>query len=109
MYADENISYFNEDSGDTVFNYNEMGIVNIDLKNINLDDNFDEDDPNTIILIRHLAWHTKFEKHKELNKELNKELMSIAWYPKRLWEWWKSEHEKMDIDPMFINVELQSE
>ena len=105
MYADENISYFNKDSGDAVFNYNEMGIVNIDLSNINLDDNFDEDAPNTIILIRHLAWHTKFKKHKELNKEL----MSVAWYPKRLWEWWESEDEKMDIDPMFINVELQSE
>ena len=40
LYADENILYFNEDSGDAVFSYNEMGIVNIDLNNINLDDNF---------------------------------------------------------------------
>ena len=31
LYADENILYFNEDSGDAEFNYNEMGIVNIDL------------------------------------------------------------------------------
>ena len=37
---------------------------------INLDDNFDEEDPNTIILIRLLAWHTKFEKHKELKKKI---------------------------------------
>ena len=50
MYADENLLYFNEDSGDTVFNYNEMGIVNIDLNNIDLDNNFDEEDPDTIIL-----------------------------------------------------------
>ena len=41
LYADENTLYFNEDSGDAVFSYNEMGIVNIDLNNINLDDNFD--------------------------------------------------------------------
>ena len=41
LYADENILYFNEDSGDAVFSYNEMGIVNIDLNNINLDDKFD--------------------------------------------------------------------
>ena len=41
LYADETILYFNEDSGDAVFSYNEMGIVNIDLNNINLDDNFD--------------------------------------------------------------------
>ena len=54
-----------------MFNSNEMGIVNIDLNNINLDDNFDEEDPDTIILIRLLAWHSKFEKHKELKKELN--------------------------------------
>ena len=32
--------------------FNEIGILNIDLKNINLDNNFDEDDPDTIILIR---------------------------------------------------------
>ena len=66
LYADEIMLYFNEYSGDAVFNYNEMSTVNIDLNNINLDDNFDEEDPNTIILIRLLAWHTKFEKHKEL-------------------------------------------
>ena len=65
LYADENILYFNEDSGDAVVNYNEMGIFNNDLNNVNLDDNFDEEDPNTIILIRLLAWHTKFEKRKE--------------------------------------------
>ena len=35
---------FDEDSGDSVFNYNKMGIVNIDI-NINLDDNLEEEDP----------------------------------------------------------------
>ena len=62
LQADENIVYFDEDSGDGVFNYNEMGIVNIDLYNITLDNNFDEDDPDTIILIRLLAWHIKSDK-----------------------------------------------
>ena len=60
LYADKNILYFNEDPGDVAFNYNEMGIVNIDLNNINLDYSFDQEDPNTIILIRLLTWHTKF-------------------------------------------------
>ena len=55
LNADENIFYFNEDSGNVVFSCNEVGILNIDLNNINLDNNFDEDDPDTIILIRHLA------------------------------------------------------
>ena len=68
LYADENILYFNEDSGNVVFICNEMSILNIDINNINLDNNFDEDDPDTIILIRLLAWHIKFEKRKELKK-----------------------------------------
>ena len=51
LYADENILYFNEVSGDAVFNYNEMGIINIDLNNISLDNNFDEEDPNIMRLI----------------------------------------------------------
>ena len=39
-----------------------MGILNIDLNNVNLGNNFDEDDRGTIIHIRLLAWHIKFEK-----------------------------------------------
>ena len=64
LYADENILYFNGDSGNVVFSCNEMGILNIEL-NTNLDNNFDKDDLNTIIFIRLLAWHIKFEKCKE--------------------------------------------
>ena len=71
MYADENILYFNEDSGNVSFSCNEMGILNIDLNNINLDNNFDEDHlhhRDSIIHTRLLAWHIKFEKHKVLKK-----------------------------------------
>ena len=78
FYADENIFCFNEDSGNIVFTCNEMGILNIDLKNNNLyDTKYDEDDPNAIILVRLLAWHIKLEKHKALKIESNKELMPI--------------------------------
>ena len=46
-----------------------MGIVNIDLNCINLDDNnFDEDDSSTIIHVRILVWHTKIEKFKALKR-----------------------------------------
>ena len=31
LYRDENISYFDKDSGNVVFSCNEMGILNIDL------------------------------------------------------------------------------
>ena len=37
LYADEKILYFNEDFLNLVFICNEMGILNIDLNNINLD------------------------------------------------------------------------
>ena len=48
-----------------------MGILNIYLNNINLDDtSYDEDDPDTIIYVRLLAWHIKSGKHKALKKEL---------------------------------------
>ena len=68
FYTDENILYFDKDSGD-VFTCNGMGVLIIDYNNINLDDtNYDEDDPDTIILIRLLAWYIKFEKHKALKK-----------------------------------------
>ena len=70
-----------------------LGIVNIDLSNISLDNNFDED-PDTIILIRLLAWHIKFEKRKELKKALNKKLMPIEWHPNRRWNFCVPEDEK---------------
>ena len=66
LYADENILYFNENSGNVVFNCNGMGILNIDLNNINLDNNFDEDDPDTVIHVTLLTWHIKFQKRKAL-------------------------------------------
>ena len=55
-----------------------MGILNIDLNNISLDNSFEEDDLGTIILIRILACYIKFEKRKELKKILSEELKSVA-------------------------------
>ena len=44
-----------------------MTVLNIDLNNINLDNtNYDEDHPDTIIIIGLLEWYIKFEKCKEL-------------------------------------------
>ena len=34
------------------FSCNEMGILRVNLNNINLDNNFDEDDPDTTVPIR---------------------------------------------------------
>ena len=67
-YADENILYFNEDSGNVAFSCNEMGILYIDLDNIILNNNFDENDSDTTTHIRFLAWHIKFEKLQAFKK-----------------------------------------
>ena len=65
LHADENILYFDEDSSNVVFICYEIVTLNIDLNYINFDDtNYDENDLDTIILIRLLAWHMKCEKHK---------------------------------------------
>ena len=49
-----------------------MGIIDIYLNNINLDDsNYDKDDSKTIIHIRHLAWHINFKKRKALKKYMH--------------------------------------
>ena len=74
---------------------------NIDLNSINLDNNFDEDDPDTIILIRLLDWYSKFEKRKALEKYISEELMLIGWHPKRWRNFCMSEDEKKKIKPIF--------
>ena len=64
FYTDENILYFNEDFSNVIFTCKGVGIVYIDLNNINLDNtNYDEDDPDTIILLRLLTWLIKFQKN----------------------------------------------
>ena len=79
LCADDNILYFNEDSVKVIFSCNEMGILNIDLNNINLDVTYyNEVDHETIIHIRLLAWPIKFEKRKAFKKELNEELMLVS-------------------------------
>ena len=52
LYADDGLLFNDENSGDVIFCCNEMGILSVNLNNINLDNNFDKDDPNTIILIK---------------------------------------------------------
>ena len=37
-----------------------MGILRIDLNNLRLDNNFNEFDPDTIILVKLLACHIRF-------------------------------------------------
>ena len=69
---------------------NEIGILSVNLNNINLGNNLDEDISEIIILIKHLGWNIKFEKRKALKKKISEELMSAVWHPER----WK-------IEPIF--------
>ena len=71
FYFDDGLFLSHEDSGNVTFWCNDMGILNNDLNNINLDNNFDEDDPDTITHIKLLARHIKLENRKALKKELN--------------------------------------
>ena len=41
-----------------------MGILAVNIDNINFDNNFNENDLDTIVLIRLLVLHSKFEKLK---------------------------------------------
>ena len=74
-----------------------MGILNKDLNNINFDDtHYDEDNPDTIILVRLLAWHIKFWKCKELKKNISERLIPIAWHPRRWWNFCILEDDKKE-------------
>ena len=102
LYADEDILYFKEDSSNVTLFCNQVSILSVNLININLNNNFDNDDRDTILLITLLAWHNKFEKRKELYKLISGELMPVAWHPDRCWDWCVSKNEKKEIDPVFI-------
>ena len=54
----------------------------VDLDKINLDDDndFDVDNPETIIHVRLLAWGHKFEKRKALEKKVDEKLMPLSWH-----------------------------
>ena len=72
-YADDNILYFNEDSGNAVFPCNKMGILSINLNNINLDDtDYDEDDSKTIFISDFWLGILNLKNTKHLKKNLIK-------------------------------------
>ena len=56
LSADENIPYLNKDASNVIYSSKKMDIFSIYLKKINLFNNFDDDDPDTI-LIRKVSNH----------------------------------------------------
>ena len=69
LHANDDILLFNKDFDKVFFITNQRHILILDLDKINLDNdnNFDEDDLDTIIHARLLAWCSKFKKHKVKN------------------------------------------
>ena len=57
-----------------------MGFNTGDINNINLDDDdaFDEDEPETINYVRLIAWRNSFKQRKTYKKEISKELVTVA-------------------------------
>ena len=67
LFFDDDIFFVNEDSINVAFLSDEMGILSVDLNDINLVDvNFDKDDLETITHIRLLVWHNRFKRRKIL-------------------------------------------
>ena len=65
LFAKDDIVFFDKGFGSVTFPEVEMGILSLDLDKIYFDDvNFYENDPETIIHVRLLAWHNKFEQCK---------------------------------------------
>ena len=64
VLCNDDMVFINADSDVTLCN-DDMGLNIIDLNNINLaDDNFDEDDPETIIHVRLIAWCNRYKQYK---------------------------------------------
>ena len=63
-FTNDNLLFFDEDSGNVTFSSDGMGILSVDLNNIELDDaNFYEDDLEIITNVRLVTWHN-IDLHK---------------------------------------------
>ena len=61
LFSKDDIIFVNENSNNATFFSNQISILCVDLNNINLDDvNFNEDDPETIIVVRIMTWCNRF-------------------------------------------------
>ena len=67
------------DSNIIAFPSNDMVFNTINFTDISLnDDNFDKNDPETIIDVRLMAWRNRYKQHKTCKKQINKDLIPAA-------------------------------
>ena len=87
MLEKRNVVFSNDDidlDDIVTFFSNNISIVTIYFNNINLhSDYFDENNPETIVLVRLMAWCSRY-KQREAYEKIDKELMPIAWHPTRV-------------------------
>ena len=103
LLSNDDIIFDNKDSYYDTFFSVEMGILGIDLNDINNDDvNLDEDDLETIIHATHMAGCITFNQCKAFKKDISKELMSVAWHPTRWWDWCMKEDNKIDVNAFLL-------
>ena len=71
LLDNDDVLFFKEGFNKATFFATQMDIFAVDLDKINPyeDNNFDEDDSDTIIHVRFLAWYMKFEKCKASKKK----------------------------------------
>ena len=101
LFADDNIFFFDKDSGNVTFSRNEIGVIWVDLNYINLDDtNFYEDVHKPVIQVRLSTWRNNLKQRKLFKKEISKELMPVAWHPTRWWDWCIPKDEKKEREPL---------
>ena len=67
LFKDDDILFFDKDSGNVTFSSGEVCIL---IVNINLDNaNFYKYDPKTTIHARLLAWYYRYRQHKALKNK----------------------------------------
>ena len=69
----DGIIFVNGDSDNVTIFSDDMGLVNVYLNNVSLEDvNFDNDDPETIIHVKFMVWCNRYKQHKTCKKEISK-------------------------------------
>ena len=72
-YLNDDIVFVNADSDNVTFFSDDVGLVNEDLNKFSLDGvNFGDDDLETIIFVRLMAWFNRYKQRKNVKKEIRK-------------------------------------
>ena len=103
--TNDSILFYNEDLDKVTYITEQRHILAIDLDKINLDhdNNFDENDLDTVI---HWSGLVNLKNAKHL-KKISKVLMPIAQHPKRWQNFCISEDEKKELEPIFTEACFQ--